>query len=147
MGEEQKITYEAIIDKAKELAELISHSGEVEFYKQAEEKIKGNEKVQGIIEQIKRKQKEAVHFEHYQSMEMVKKADEEIDRLQDELDGIPIVQVFKQTQVDINDLLQMVTNVITNTVTDKIIISTGGDPLTGETGFPTAGNGGGCGCS
>lgn len=138
MAETTIIDHNAIIAKAKELAELISQSDEVEFYKKAEQQIKGNLKVQELISQIKKKQKEAVHFEHFKRPDMVKKVDEEIDQLQDELDEIPVVRGFKQTQLDINDLLQLITNVISNTVTDKIIISTGGDPLYGETGYPTA---------
>jgi hypothetical protein len=35
----------------------------------------------------------------------------------------------------VNDLLQLVTNVIANQVSDYVILSTGGDPLTGQTGI------------
>ena len=41
---------------------------------------------------------------------------------------------FKQSQVDVNDLLQLVASTISNTVTDEIIKSTGGNLLSGETG-------------
>lgn len=148
MGSEEKvIDHNLIVAKAKELADMISQSSEVEFYKKAEKQIKANEKVQQLIDQIRRKQKEAVALEALGRTESVKKVEREIDELHDQLDEIPLVTQFKQTQTDINDLLQMVTNVIANTVSEKIIVSTGGDPLTGETGYPVAGRTerGGCG--
>ena len=54
--------------------------------------------------------------------------------MEEELDEIPIVQEFKQSQVDVNDLLQMVASQVSNKVTDLIIESTDGDLLRGETG-------------
>ncbi len=133
-----RVDNKQIIEKAKELARLIAGSNEVDFYKRAEQQIKQNEKVQKLIQQIKRKQKEAVSLEHMQKLDLVKEVEKEIDALHEQLDEIPVVQEFKQSQVEVNDLLQMVTHVISNTVTDEIIISTGGDPLYGETGGPRA---------
>ncbi len=57
-----------------------------------------------------------------------------LEKIENELDEIPIVQEFKQSQEDVNDLLQIVAATISNTVTDEIITSTGGDLLSGETG-------------
>jgi cell fate (sporulation/competence/biofilm development) regulator YmcA (YheA/YmcA/DUF963 family) len=51
---------------------------------------------------------------------MVDKIEGEISTLQDELDGIPIVNEFQQSQTDINYLLQMVVSVIRDTVAKKI---------------------------
>ncbi len=137
MGNEQTvINHSVIVDKAKELAEMIANSAEVEFYKKAEQQIKANVKVQELISKIKKKQKEAVALESLGRAELIKKVEAEMDELHEELDGIPLVSEFKQTQMDINDLLQMVTNVIANSVSEKIIVSTGGDPLSGETGHP-----------
>ncbi len=138
MGNEQVINSSLIVDKAKELADLIANSSEVEFYKKAEQQIKANHKVQEMISAIKKKQKEAVALEHLGRAELLKKVEAEIDQLQEEIDEIPLVAEFKQTQIDINDLLQMVTNVIANTVSQNIIVATGGDPLSGETGYPKA---------
>lgn len=133
-----------ILEKARELADLIANSSEVDFFKRAEAQIKKSDKVQSLISQIRIKQKEATNHDHYGRREELEKTESELDRLNDELDEIPIVREFKQSQVEVNDLLQMVTHVITNTVTDKIILSTGGDPLTGETGGEKAGPHTGC---
>lgn len=124
-----------ILDKARELSDLIANSNEVDFFKKAEQKIKKHDRVQMLIAAIKRKQKEAVNAEHLQKPNLLAQIEQELENLNNELDDIPIVQEFKQSQVDVNDLLQLITSVISNTVTEKIILATGGDPLHGETGI------------
>jgi len=140
-------TQKEILDKARELASMISRTNEVDFFKRAELQIKNNERVQELIDKLKQKQKQMVMFESINKPELVQKVEGEYNQLHEELDAIPVVTEFKQSQVDVNDLLQMVTNVITNTVSERIIVDTGGNPLTGETGGgPEKKNHGGC-CS
>jgi cell fate (sporulation/competence/biofilm development) regulator YmcA (YheA/YmcA/DUF963 family) len=136
---EQTILYseKEILEKARELANMIARTKEVDFFKRAEQQIKNNERVQELIHQLKQKQKQIVMFESMNKPELAKKVEAEYNQLHEELDSIPIVVEFKQSQVDVNDLLQMVTNVITNTVSERIILDTGGNPLTGETGGGT----------
>ncbi|GIP33153.1 YlbF family regulator [Paenibacillus sp. J2TS4] len=110
-----------IMEKAKELAGLISTSTEVQYYRKAEMQIRNNDHVQGLIKQIKKKQKEAVAFEKtFRNPDMVKKIEEEIETLQNELDQIPIVSEFQQSQHDINYLLQLVMGIVKDTVSEKI---------------------------
>ncbi|KAA0547860.1 hypothetical protein FZW96_08940 [Bacillus sp. BGMRC 2118] len=140
-----------IINRAKDLAKMIAETEEVDLFKRAEELINRNQKVQETISQIKALQKQAVNYQHYGKAEALKKVEAKIDALQDELDSIPVVQDFKTSQLDVNDLLQLVASTISNTVTDEIIESTGGDLLRGETGSkvngPSGGScGDGCGC-
>ncbi|MFZ3587840.1 RicAFT regulatory complex protein RicA family protein [Bacillus sp. DJP31] len=145
-------TREDIINRAKELAKMISETEEVDFFKRAEAQINYNQKVQQTISQIKALQKQAVNFQHYGKHEALKQVEEKIDGLQEELDGIPVVQDFKSSQMDVNDLLQIVASTISNGVTDEIITATGGDVLRGETGSKvnnsgsTGSCGDGCGC-
>ena len=121
----EMIVREDILAKAKELAELIATSSEVEFYKKAEKQIANNENIQRIISAIKKKQKEAVAFEKFENPQMVKKIEGEIDELQKQLDEIPIVSQFKQSQEDLNYLLQLVMTVIRDTVSEKINVEQG----------------------
>lgn len=115
------IVKDDILAKTKELADVIFQSDEVQQYRRAEAQINGNERVQILISQIKKKQKEVVAFETtFKNPEMVKKIESEMETLQDELDGIPIVSQFQQNQSDINYLLQMVVTVIRDTVSEKI---------------------------
>ncbi|SDE65141.1 Cell fate regulator YmcA, YheA/YmcA/DUF963 family (controls sporulation, competence, biofilm development) [Fontibacillus panacisegetis] len=119
---------EDIIKKAKELAELIGTSEEVVQFQKAEKLIKNHERIQALISAIKKKQKEIVAFESFQNKNMVDKIEREIDELQDELDGIPLVTEFQQSQSDINYLLQLVVSVIRDTVSDKVNVETGNEP-------------------
>lgn len=129
-----KYTKEDIIEKANELARIIANTEEVDFFKRAEEQINQNQSVQQLIARIKLLQKESVNLQHYQKHEAYKKNEEKIDQLNEELDSIPIVKEFKQSQVEVNDLLQLVSTAISTKVTDEIIDSTGGDLLAGKTG-------------
>jgi cell fate (sporulation/competence/biofilm development) regulator YmcA (YheA/YmcA/DUF963 family) len=119
------IVREDIMAKALELADLIATSSEVEFYQKSEKQINTNERVQGLINAIKKKQKEAVAFESFNNQAMVDKIEAEIVVLQDELDHIPIVSEFQQSQSDINYLLQLVMGVVRDTVAQKIDVEAG----------------------
>ncbi|UUZ95651.1 YlbF family regulator [Paenibacillus sp. P25] len=121
----EMIVREDILAKAKELAELLSTSREVEFFQQAERQINNNDHIQTLISAIKKKQKEIVAFEQFENQQMVKKIEKEIEELQDELDSIPIVSEFKQSQEDINYLLQLIMSVIRDTISEKITVEKG----------------------
>jgi cell fate (sporulation/competence/biofilm development) regulator YmcA (YheA/YmcA/DUF963 family) len=130
----EKYTKDDIIARAKELASMIASTEEVDFFKKAEAQIHSNEKVSSLISQIKGLQKQAVNLQHYGKAEALKKTEDKIASIEEELDSIPVVQEFKQSQVDVNELLQLVANTISNKVTDEVILSTGGNVLSGETG-------------
>jgi cell fate (sporulation/competence/biofilm development) regulator YmcA (YheA/YmcA/DUF963 family) len=122
----EMIVREDILAKAKELAELISTSNEVQFFQKAEKQIANNEEIQRLISLIKKKQKEIVAFETtFKNKQMVEKIEKEIDELQNQLDEFPIVNEFRQSQEDINYLLQLVMTVIRDTVSEKITVEKG----------------------
>jgi cell fate (sporulation/competence/biofilm development) regulator YmcA (YheA/YmcA/DUF963 family) len=129
-----KYTKDDIIARAKDLASMIASTEEVDFFKKAEAQIHSNEKVSSLISQIKGLQKQAVNLQHYGKAEALKKTEDKIASIEEELDSIPVVQEFKQSQIDVNELLQLVANTISNKVTDEVILSTGGNVLSGETG-------------
>ncbi|NRG44805.1 YlbF family regulator [Bacillus sp. CRN 9] len=129
-----KYTKDEIVGRARDLARMIAETEEVDFFKRAEAQIHDNEKVSSMITQIKGLQKQAVNLQHYGKEEALKKTEAKIASLEEELDSIPVVQEFKQSQVDVNELLQIVASAISNTVTDEVITSTGGNLLSGETG-------------
>ncbi|MBY0099286.1 RicAFT regulatory complex protein RicA family protein [Mesobacillus maritimus] len=133
-----KYTKDDIIAQAKELAKMVAETEEVDFFKRAEAQIQGNEKVSMLISSIKGLQKQAVNFQHYGKPEALKKTEAKIEKLEAELDEIPVVQQFKESQVEVNDLLQIIASTISNTVTDEILESTGGDVLRGQTGAELA---------
>ncbi|SFA76331.1 Cell fate regulator YmcA, YheA/YmcA/DUF963 family (controls sporulation, competence, biofilm development) [Lentibacillus halodurans] len=127
-------TRKQILDEAKRLANMLANTEEIDRFKQVESKINDNQKVQQLITKIKTLQKQAVNFQAYGKTEALKKVEQEIDRLHAEVDEIPIVQEFKETQGVVNDVLQLVSGTISREVTNNVITSTGGDLLSGKTG-------------
>ncbi len=137
-----KITKDEIMERARELGRMIAETEEVDFFKRAEAQINENQKVREKIASVKSLQKQAVNFQHYGKTEALKMVEAKIEKVENDLDEIPIVQEFKQSQVDVNDLLQIVASTISHTVTDHIIEETGGDLLRGETGSKIQNSGG-----
>lgn len=127
-------TRQQVLNAAKDLATMLAKTDEIERFKQLEAKINENEKVQRLISRIKRLQKQAVNLQAYEKTEALNKVEKEINNVQDELDSIPIVQEFKEIQVVVNDVLQLVSGTIAREVTNHVIEDTGGDLLSGETG-------------
>ena len=139
-----KYTKDDIVARAADLARMIAETDEVDFFKRAEAHINENQKVKTLISDIKGLQKQAVNLQHYGKSEALKKVEDKIAAIEKELDEIPVVQDFKQSQVDVNELLQVIASTISNTVTDEIILATGGDVLMGETGSSLKNGGGAC---
>lgn len=129
-----KYTREEVINEAKQLATMLSQTKEIERFKELEVKVNNNEKVQRLISRIKALQKQAVNLQAYDKKEALTKVEAEIDEVQDELDSIPIVAEFKEVQVVVNDVLQLVSGTIAREVTNHVIEDTGGDLLKGKSG-------------
>ncbi|MFC4404506.1 RicAFT regulatory complex protein RicA family protein [Gracilibacillus xinjiangensis] len=129
-----KYTRSEVIAEAHNLAKMMANIEEIDRFKQLEAKLNDNNKIQATIKKIKALQKQAVNFQAYGKEEALKRVEKEIDRLEAEIDAIPVVQEFKESQVVINDLLQLVSNTIAREITNEVIRSTGGDVLAGKTG-------------
>lgn len=131
---EKKYTKEEIIEKAYEIANMIANTEQVDFFKRAEAQINENQKVRESISSLKSLQKQAVNFQQYGKERALNIIEEKIANIEKEIDAVPIVQEFKQSQEEVNELLQLVSTTIANGVTNEVIKSTGGDLLRGETG-------------
>lgn len=131
---EKKYTKDDIIAKANEIALMIANTEEVDFFKRAEAQINENQKIRENIASLKSLQKQAVNFQQYGKERALEIIEGKIDKIQEDIDTVPIVQEFKQSQGEVNDLLQLVSTTIANGVTNEVITSTGGDLLRGETG-------------
>lgn len=127
-------TKDDLIKKSHEIAHMIANTPEVEFFKKAEAQINENQQVRERIASLKSLQKQAVNFQHLGKEKALKLIEDKIEKIEEEINAIPVVQQFKESQGDVNDLLQLVSNTIANNVTNEIIRSTGGDVLRGETG-------------
>ncbi|MFJ6207607.1 RicAFT regulatory complex protein RicA family protein [Lysinibacillus sp. NPDC092081] len=127
-------TKDDLIKKSHEIAHMIANTPEVEFFKKAEAQINENQQVRERIASLKSLQKQAVNFQHLGKEKALKLIEDKIEKIEEEINAIPVVQQFKESQGDVNDLLQLVSNTIANNVTNEIVRSTGGDLLRGETG-------------
>ncbi|MCU7556488.1 RicAFT regulatory complex protein RicA family protein [Macrococcus capreoli] len=138
-------TNDEILLKAKELGKMMAETEAVDFFKRAEAQIHENQNVREKMASLKSLQKQAVNFENYGKEKALGMVEEKIAKVEAELDEMPIVDQFKEAQGEVNALLQMVSHAISQTVTDEIIVSTGGDLLTGETGAAVEHAAPGCG--
>src|SRR5699024_12803587 len=103
-----KYTRKQVLDEANKLATMLANTEEIDPFKKVEAKINENQKVQQLMTKIKALQKQAVNLQAYEKTEDLKKVEGELDRLQEEIDEIPVVQEFKENQVIINDLITIV---------------------------------------
>ncbi|WP_368654890.1 RicAFT regulatory complex protein RicA family protein [Ornithinibacillus sp. 4-3] len=129
-----KYTRKEVLEEAKQLAAMLAHTEEIERFKQLEAQVNNHENLQKMIKALKTLQKQAVNLQAYEKMEALKKVEEEIERLQNEIDAIPVVQEFKENQIVVNDVLQLVTGTIAREITNSVIEATGGDLMSGKTG-------------
>ena len=109
-----------IVEKAKEIAHMIANTEEVEFFKKAEEQINENQFVREKIASLKTLQKQAVNFQHLGKEKALNMIEGKITGIETEIDELPLVQQFKQSQTEVNELLQLVSNAIANNVTNEM---------------------------
>ena len=107
-----------ILEKTDELVSLIIESSEYQKYQDIKEKMKKDEEVMGLIEEVKSLQKEAVK-------KSIKNEDvEELDKTIEEklviLNKIPIYQEYLDVEEEINVTLQTIKNTIENYINKAI---------------------------
>lgn len=127
-------TRDDIREQAIKLGQMISETEEVEQFKKCEAKIHENQNVREKMAGLKSLQKQAVNFQAYGKEKALKLTEEKLSNIEKELDEIPIVDEFKASQTEVSEIMQMVSHAISQTVTDEIIKSTGGDVQYGITG-------------
>lgn len=96
---------------AKELDQLITmlaNKEEIVRYKELEKYVHENKWINHTIEQIKKKQKELVQFEHYDKPEAHKKALEELAALNQLLDENITVKAYRASLEEANDIVQFI---------------------------------------
>ncbi|MGM0523149.1 MAG: RicAFT regulatory complex protein RicA family protein [Bacillota bacterium] len=113
-------TDEDILAFTKGVAEKIGDLDEVQRFKAVKETLDGHEKVKQQINQIKQLQKQAVNLQAYGKTEAAKLVDQDIDKIQQQIDALPIVEEFKQTQVDVNAILQSLVTEINQQMSDEM---------------------------
>lgn len=119
-------TQHVVLAKAQEIAKKICALEEVKRFHLAEQQLNESKSVNDLIQLIKSKQKELVHAKHYQKDEYVRLLEKELDELQYQFDHLPIVMEYQQTQVEVNDLLQIVQRILFENIEKNFSVETGG---------------------
>ena len=125
-------TKDEIIEEAKKLGKMMAETEQVEFFQKAEAKIHENQEIREKMASLKSLQQQAVNFQNYGKERAYKMTEEKLAKIEAELDEMPLVDQFKESQAGVNEMLQMVSHAISST--SEIIESTGGDLMQGETG-------------
>lgn len=129
-----------ILATAHQFALKLQNSAEIERFRLAEQQVEQSLSVQNLIQTIKNKQKELVHAKHYQKTEHRKSVERELDQLNKQLDDLPIVREYQQSQVEVNGIVQTIQQILADAISEKITVETGGEVASG------CGSGGPCGC-
>lgn len=131
----------SVLEKAKQFAEKLRNCAEVQRFHLAENQVNQSKSVQNLIDTIRKKQKELVHAKHYQKVAYQKQLESELEQLNRQLDSLPIVREYQQSQVELNDLLQTIQRILIDSISETIQVEHGKEAPTG------CGSGGPCGCS
>ncbi|PTM58897.1 YlbF family regulator [Desmospora activa] len=131
-----------VLALAHNLGRRLALTAEIQRFRLAEEQVESSRRVTELIETIKRKQKELVHAKHYEKTAYIRQLEQELEQIHHELDHLPIVREYQQSQVEMNELLQTLQRVVADSVSTRLDVEVGQDP-----GGGGCGSGGPCGCS
>lgn len=101
-----------INQKLRQLLESLSEDEGIQRYKKLEEKIKQNEKLAQLEEEIKKAQQEAVQFAHYEKPMAEQAAIQRAAQLKEAFDSHPLVIAYREQLRESNDFLQYITEKI-----------------------------------
>ncbi len=118
---EKEFEYEAEVGHALQtLIEKIGKTDVIEDYKKIAEKVNEHQGLKNLVEEIKRHQKDAVQFAHYDKPEAEREAIRLANEKQRAFDEHPLVIVYREKLIEANDLLQHVTNLVERNVNQSL---------------------------
>ncbi|MGC6770110.1 YlbF family regulator [Enterococcus sp. LJL128] len=117
---EQPIGDKNIDAELTKLLELLEENETIQAYKRIEQRVKDNEKLTELVENIKAAQKDAVQFAHYGKPAAEQEALKRADELTAEFDNHPLVVAYREQLKEANDLLQHITAMIQRGVNDQL---------------------------
>lgn len=115
MIEDQKIQL-----SLEQLNQLLADYPAIKEFQEIQKQAKQNPRLLALEEEIKQAQKEAVQFAHYGKPEAEKEAIRKIDALTQEYNQHPVVQLYRESLAQANELLQYVTQTIQRNVNQAI---------------------------
>lgn len=105
---------ERLINKTKELVELIKNSSDYQKYLELKNKMKDNNEIMTLINKIKKEEKIITNKEYRK--EDTKENNKNIDKMKQELETYPIYKEYIYLQEDLNNMFQSIKSIIENSL-------------------------------
>ncbi len=119
--DEREFQYEETIEEVlNKLLEKIGDNEVIMSYKEIAVKVDQHEGLKQMVEEIKKLQKDAVQFDHYEKPEAHKEAVRLANAKQQEFDEHPLVIAYREKLIEANDLLQHMTHLLEKSVNDGL---------------------------
>ena len=101
------------------LIALLQKREEITHYQEVETQIESNDSVNDLVSQIKEKQKELVHLQHYEKPVAYQKSLKELEKLYILLNENISVQAYQEALFEANETIQMIFMNIREEISDR----------------------------
>ncbi|MBU0437465.1 hypothetical protein CD110_05105 [Staphylococcus casei] len=105
-----------ILEAATQLSERIKSLDTVKEYHAVEAQIHHNKHIEQRMKDLKKTQKQSVNLQNYGKTEALKQSEGKIHDIEQNINDLPIVEEFRESQTEANDLLQM----MISTMSDRL---------------------------
>lgn len=105
-----------ILAEAERLSERIKALDTVKEYHQVESQIHNNKNLEQRMKELKKNQKQSVNLQNYGKTHALQASEDKIQHIEQDINVLPIVDEFRASQAEANDLLQM----MIHTMADKL---------------------------
>jgi cell fate (sporulation/competence/biofilm development) regulator YmcA (YheA/YmcA/DUF963 family) len=140
-------TRNAVLEKARQLVNLLQESDEMKRFRQAQDKINRHADAQALLFIVKAKRNAFSQtslrygYDHPKSLQAEKEYKEVLERIAQ----IPLIDEYKEAQEELNDIVQGVLNTIVATVSHDLPLEKCEEPGDGAAGGCGSCSSGGCG--
>ncbi|MBO1204796.1 RicAFT regulatory complex protein RicA family protein [Staphylococcus nepalensis] len=103
-----------ILAEAELLSQRIKSLDTVKDYQAIEQQIHHNKNIETRMKDLKRTQKQSVNLQNYGKHEALRQSEGKIEDVEQDINVIPIVEEFRESQSEANELLQMMISTMSN---------------------------------
>src|SRR5699024_2108341 len=96
-----------ILAEATRISDQIKALDTVKDYHAVEQQIHYNENIEQRMKDLKKTQKQSVNLQNYGKTEPLKQSEGKIQDIEQDINILPIVEEFRESKSEANDLLQM----------------------------------------
>ena len=103
-----------ILAEADKLSQRIQSLDTVKEYQAIEQQIHQNKNIETRMKDLKKTQKQSVNLQNYGKQQALRQSEDKIQDIEQNINVIPIVEEFRESQAEANDLLQMMISTMSN---------------------------------